>query len=98
MSQKTAQSFLKDLEGDQKLQNKIVPAFDMERGEWKYEQVVSLAAEEGYSFSMDDLKGAAQEIYGTDELSEAQLEMISGGGCCCSCCIVCCCCCQTANL
>lgn len=93
MSKSEAERFLKDMESDKDLQLAMVPAFDMEKGEWEAEKLKELATEKGYEFDFDELSEASSEIIG-EELSDEQLEMIAGGGCSSSSCVSCCCCCS----
>ncbi len=94
MSMDVAVQFLQDVEGDTELQNKVLPAFDYEAGQWKTSEVIEIAIANGYEFSADDLSKASDQLYG-GELSDDQLEMVSGGKCCCCCTFCCCCCCQS---
>lgn len=95
MAQESANKFLKDMESDSELRTAIMPHYDFDKGEWNADKVVSAASGKGYDFSVDELTAASEEMYGS-ELTDEQLEMISGGGCCCSCCIATCCCCTSA--
>ena len=93
----TAVQFLKDIEANPELQNKVLPAFDYENGQWKTDEVVEIASANGHDFTGDDLATASNDLYG-GELSDEQLEMVSGGKCCCSCIFCCCCCCGSSNV
>ncbi len=95
MAQANAEQFLKDMESNADLRSEMMEHFDYDSGQWKSDAIVSAANSKGYAFNQDELKAAGESVYG-GELSDEQLEMISGGGCCCSCCIVTCCCCTNA--
>ncbi len=92
----SAMDFLKAVEANPEMQSKVLPAFDYENGQWKTDEVIQIAGESGYNFSADDLSKASNALY-KGELSDDQLELVSGGKCCCSCVFCCCCCCQSAN-
>ena len=93
----SAEQFLKDIEANSELQNKVLPAFDYESGEWKTDLVIEIATKSGYAFTADDLAAASKDLY-DGELSDDQLEMVSGGKCCCSCIFCCCCCCGSSGV
>lgn len=97
MSMDTAVKFLQDIEANPELQSKVLPAFDYESGQWKTSQVIEIAGSNGYEFSADDLSQASNSLY-QGELSDEQLEMVSGGKCCCCCVFCCCCCCQSSSV
>ena len=91
MSVENAKKFLKEIETNPKLREKVIPYFDFEKNKWQTDEFIRVANEEGYAFDADDLDDATQELYG-GELSEEQLEMIAGGGCCCCAASSSCCC------
>ena len=95
MAQQDATRFLKDMENKPEVRDDFMTLFNYETGKWNAEGVVSKASGKGYNFSVVELTSASEEMYGS-ELTDEQLEMISGGGCCCSCCIATCCCCTSA--
>lgn len=97
MSINTATQFLQDIEANPELQSKVLPAFDYESGQWKTDTVIQIASGVGYEFSADELAQASNELY-KGELSDEQLEMVSGGKCCCSCIFCCCCCCGSSSV
>ena len=68
MSKDQLKAFLEKVKGDTSLQEKLKAASDTDA-------VVSLAKEEGFSISADDLKNAQPT-----ELSDKELEGLAGGG------------------
>ena len=69
MSEEQLKAFLEKVKSDTSLQEKLKAASDADA-------VVSLAKEEGFSISVDDLKNAQSK------LSDEELEgMAAGGGC-----------------
>ena len=66
MSEEQLKAFLEKLKADTSLQEKLKAASDADA-------VVSLAKEEGFSISVDDLKNAQSE------LSDEELEGVAGG-------------------
>ena len=69
MSEEQLKAFLEKVKADTNLQEKLKTASDADA-------VVSLAKEEGFSISVDDLKNAQSK------LSDEELEgMAAGGGC-----------------
>ena len=66
MSEKQLKAFLEKVKGDSSLQEKLKAAAD-------FDAVVSIAKKTGFMFSSDDLERAQSE------LSEEELEGISGG-------------------
>ena len=66
MSEEQLKAFLEKLQGDTSLQEKLKAASDADA-------VVSIAKEEGFSISVDDLKNAQSE------LSDEELEGVAGG-------------------
>lgn len=91
MAKEDAARFLQDVQVKRELQEKIVPAFDMEEGRWDEKQLVSIAGENGYQFDYQDIEAASKELRIPDELPEEALDTIAGGGCSSSSCITCCC-------
>ena len=69
MSEQQLKAFLEKLQGDTSLQEKLKAASDADA-------VVSIAKEEGFSISVDDLKNAQSE------LSDEELEGVAGGANC----------------
>ena len=69
MSEEQLKAFLEKLQGDTSLQEKLKAASDADA-------VVSIAKEEGFSISVDDLKNAQSE------LSDEELEGVAGGAQC----------------
>ena len=69
MSDEQLKAFLEKVKGDTSLQEKLKAASDVDA-------VVSLAKEEGFSISVDDLKNAQSE------LSDEELEGVAGGAQC----------------
>ena len=67
MSEEQLKAFLEKVQGDTSLQEKLKAASDADAA-------VSLAKEEGFSISVDDLKNAQSE------LSDEELEGVAGGG------------------
>ena len=67
MSKEQLKAFLDKVKGDTSLQEKLKAASDADA-------VVSIAKEEGFSISVDDLKNAQSR-----EISEEELEGVSGG-------------------
>ena len=67
MSEEQLKAFLEKVKGDTRLQEELKAASDADA-------VVSLAKEEGFSISVDDLKNAQSE------LSDEDLEGVAGGG------------------
>ena len=67
MSEEQLKAFLEKLKADTSLQEKLKAASDADAA-------VSLAKEEGFSISVDDLKNAQSE------LSDEELEGVAGGG------------------
>ncbi len=72
MSEEQLKAFLAKVKDDTSLQENLKAASDVDA-------VVSLAKEEGFSISVDDLKNAQSEI------SEEELEGVAGG---CNCCYI----------
>ena len=71
MSEEQLKAFLEKVKDDTSLQEKLKAASDADA-------VVSLAKEEGFSISVDDLKNAQSKL----KLSDEELEgMAAGGGC-----------------
>ena len=66
MSEEQLKAFLEKLKADTSLQEKLKAASDADA-------VVSLAKEEGFSISVDDLKNAQSK------LSDEELEGVAGG-------------------
>ena len=66
MSEEQLKAFIAKVQGDTSLQEKLKAASDADA-------VVSLAKEEGFSISADDLKNAQSE------LSDEELEGVAGG-------------------
>ena len=66
MSEEQLKAFLEKVKGDTSLQEKLKAASDVDA-------VVSLAKEEGFSISVDDLKNAQSK------LSDEELEGVAGG-------------------
>ena len=66
MSEEQLKAFIEKVQGDDSLQEKLKAAADADA-------VVSVAKEEGFSISADDLKNAQSEI------SEEELEGVAGG-------------------
>ena len=66
MSKDQLKAFLEKVKGDTSLQEKLKAASDADA-------VVSIAKEEGFSISVDDLKNAQSE------LSDEELEGVAGG-------------------
>lgn len=67
MSEEQLKAFLEKVKGDTGLQEKLKAALDADA-------VVSIAKEEGFSISVDDLKNTQYE------LSDEELEDVAGGG------------------
>ena len=72
MSRKDAFAFLRKVADDNRLREKI-KGLDQQ-------SMVQIAEEEGFSFTMDELRDVNEEIRGTsDELSDELMEMVVGG-------------------
>ena len=71
MSEQQLKAFLEKVQSDTSLQEKLKAASDADH-------VVSLAKEEGFSISVDDLKNAQSKL----KLSDEELEGMAGGGTC----------------
>ena len=69
MSEEQLKAFLEKVKEDTSLQEKLKAASDADA-------VVSLAKEEGFSISVDDLKNAQSKL----KLSDEELEDVAGGG------------------
>jgi predicted ribosomally synthesized peptide with nif11-like leader len=69
MSEEQLKAFLEQVKDDTSLQEKIKAASNPDT-------VVSIAKQEGFSISADDLKKVRSE------LSEQELERVAGSGCC----------------
>ena len=67
MSEEQLKAFLEKVKADTSLQERLKAAADADA-------VVSIAKEEGFSISVDDLKNAQSEV------SEEELEGVAGGG------------------
>ena len=72
MSEEQLKAFLEKVQGDTSLQERLKAAADADA-------VVSVAKEEGFSISADDLKNAQSE------LSDEEVEGVAGGGDCLPC-------------
>lgn len=66
MSVEQARAFIEKVKNDEQLQNRLVEAQDTE-------SKLEITKKEGYEFSVDDYKEAAEE------LSDADLEQLAGG-------------------
>ena len=72
MSRKDAFAFLKKVADDNRLREKI-------KGQ-DQQSIPQIAEEEGFSFTLDELRDVKNEIRGTsDELSDELMEMVVGG-------------------
>ena len=69
MSEEQLKAFLEKVKADTSLQEKLKAASDADA-------VVSLAKEEGFSISVDDLKNAQSKL----KLSDEEVEGMAGGG------------------
>ena len=69
MSEEQLKAFLEKVKADTNLQEKLKTASDADA-------VVSLAKEEGFTISVDDLKNAQSKL----KLSDEELEGMAGGG------------------
>ena len=89
MSLEVAKQFLSSIDSNEAAVGKLMDAFNYETGTWNGEQLVAYGKEAGYEFTAEDVKVAGEEMF-TGELSDEQLEYVSGGKCCCcsssSCC------------
>ena len=77
MSEEQLKAFLEKVKGDTSLQEKLKAASDADA-------VVSIAKEEGFSISIDDIKAQLLELSdeaGDVELSDEELEGVAGGVC-----------------
>ena len=77
MSEDQLKAFLEKVKGDTSLQEKLKAASDADA-------VVSIAKEEGFSISIDDIKAQLLELSdeaGDVELSDEELEGVAGGVC-----------------
>ena len=77
MSEEQLKAFLEKVKGDTSLQEKLKAASDADA-------VVSVAKEEGFSISIDDIKAQLLELSdeaGDVELSDEELEGVAGGVC-----------------
>ena len=75
MSEDQLKAFLEKVKGDTSLQEKLKAASDADA-------VVSIAKEEGFSISIDDIKAQLLELSdeaGDVELSDEELEGVAGG-------------------
>ena len=75
MSEDQLKAFLENVKGDTSLQEKLKAASDADA-------VVSIAKEEGFSISIDDIKAQLLELSdeaGDVELSDEELEGVAGG-------------------
>ena len=75
MSEDQLKAFLEKVKGDTSLQEKLKAASDADA-------VVSIAKEEGFSISIDDIKAQLLELSdeaGDAELSDEELEGVAGG-------------------
>ena len=72
MSRKDAFAFLRKVAGDNRLREKIKSL--------EQQSILMTAEEEGFSFTLDELRDVNEEIRGTsDELSDELMEMVVGG-------------------
>ena len=77
MSEEQLKAFLEKVKGDTSLQEKLKAASGADA-------VVSIAKEEGFSISIDDIKAQLLELSdeaGDVELSDEELEGVAGGVC-----------------
>ena len=75
MSEDQLKAFVEKVKGDTSLQEKLTAASDADA-------VVSIAKEEGFSISIDDIKAQLLELSdeaGDVELSDEELEGVAGG-------------------
>jgi len=84
MSTDQAKTFLKKLHQNEKLQEQLVSEIDSGSGELTTDEaiqsVITFASDQGYGFSTDDYETATAELHPDGELSEEELEQLSGGG------------------
>lgn len=89
MSVAVAKEYLNSIDSSEAAVGKLMDAFDYETGTWKGDLLVTYGRDAGYDFTADDVKLAGEELF-SGELSDEQLEYVSGGKCCCcsssSCC------------
>ncbi|NDJ53225.1 MAG: Nif11-like leader peptide family natural product precursor [Chloroflexi bacterium] len=89
MSLAAAKDFLNSIDANRTEVSKLMDAFNYETGQWDGEALVAYGKEQGFDFTADEVKTAGEDLFG-DELTDEQLEYVSGGACCCcsssSCC------------
>lgn len=89
MSVAAAKEYLDSIEATEAEVGKLMDAYDYESGEWDGGKLVQMGKEAGYDFTEDEVKVAGEEMF-SGELTDEQLEYVSGGKCCCcsssSCC------------
>jgi predicted ribosomally synthesized peptide with nif11-like leader len=83
MSVQAATDFLKKTETDETLRNKIFPLYNHETGNWDGPALVKIGKDQGFDFTPQEVGQASEKSYG-QELSDQQLEYVSGGKCCCT--------------
>ena len=83
MSVQAATDFLKKTDLDEALRNKIFPLYNHETGNWDGPALVKIGKDQGFDFTPQEVGQASEKSYG-QELSDQQLEYVSGGKCCCS--------------
>ena len=93
MSVENVKKFYEALAQDKALQQKFVELSQKYQGQQMDEEkamvlteqeVLPLAAQMGYSFTMDDLKFYGEELHQADtncELSDEEMQAVTGGGC-----------------
>ncbi|NDJ53226.1 MAG: Nif11-like leader peptide family natural product precursor [Chloroflexi bacterium] len=81
MSLAAAKEFLNSIDSNQTEVGKLMEAFNYESGDWDGDALVAYGKEKGYEFTSEDVKTAGEELFGT-ELTDEQLEYVSGGKCC----------------